>query len=407
VNEQGHAGLVHRSTDATSLSSLRPTTRAVVRELLRAGPLSRADLARRLDLSPASLTKLTRPLVNSGMVREESGRSARPGRPGAPLAMDVGRHRFLGMKLTGDELFGVSTDAGGAVQQAAHRDLLSTDTAIVAKQIVEVVNELDPEGVAQALGIGLAGRMLHFDDTVRDNGYLGWDDVPLAHLISDATGVPTVLSGDARALTAGVQWSGPGRGYDDFAVVTIGVGIGVGLVLGGQVRAGGHGTAGHVGHTPVTDSGPLCELGHRGCAASLLNAAAISAAIGVPHGRADLDLAGAVALADAGDLAALRALTDAGRALGTLVAAIVNLLDLPAVILAGDGLGIMPVARAAMAAALAEHLDPGTRAPHIEEFDSTFDEWARGAAVVACQWVLAAPETVGRHRPTQRTSSGT
>ncbi|WP_165962728.1 ROK family transcriptional regulator [Occultella glacieicola] len=397
---------MHRSTEITSFASLRPSTRAVVRELLRVGPLSRAELARRLDLSPASLTKLTRPLVNSGLVREESAPSARPGRPGAPLVMDVARHRFLGIKITGDELWAVATDAGGAVQKAVHRALLGTDVETVTGQIVEVMNELDPDGSAQALGVGLAGRMLHFDDTVRDNGYLGWDDVPLARMITDATGVPTVLSGDARALTAGVQWSGPGRGYDDFAVVTIGVGIGVGLVLGGQVRAGGHGTAGHVGHTPITESGPLCELGHRGCAAAVLNAAAITGAVGVPHGRADLDLADVVALADAGDPAAVRALEDAGRALGTLIAVIVNLLDLPAVILAGDGLGIMPTARPAMAAALAEHLDPGTRAPRVEEFDSTFDEWARGAAVVACQWVLAAPETIGTHRPSQRTPSG-
>ena len=143
-----------------------------------------------------------------------------------------------------------------------------------------------------------------------------------------------------------------------------------------------------IGHTRVTGSGPLCPQGHRGCASSFLPTDAITRAIGVPLGRTDLDLSTACALAADGNAVARRVFDDAGYALGVLIADVVNMLGVPAVILAGDGLEMVEHARDAMDRALSDHLDPWATPPRIEVFSSDFDEWARGAAVVACQWLL-------------------
>jgi predicted NBD/HSP70 family sugar kinase len=364
----------------------------VVRALLLAGPLSRAELARRLERSPASITKITQPLLSSGLISEDTaplGESR--GRPGAPLVLRADRHRFIGVKVTADEVYAVRADAAGRVEATGHRTLPDVAQATVVAEIIELVNELGRPGEIQALGVGIAGQMSRFDDTVRGNVYLGWDDVPLARMLEQATGIPTVLSGDARALTAGVQWSGPGRGTSDFAVVTVGVGVGLGIVLGDTVLAGPTGRAGMLGHHRVSDSGPSCPRGHRGCASAFLTTAAITQGIGVPHGRADVDLDTAFELAEAGDAVALRVFADAGHALGVLIAQLVNILGLPAVILAGDGLGMLAHSRPAMEAAVAEHLDPHATPPSVVAFSSGFDEWARGAAVVACQWMLVEP----------------
>lgn len=364
----------------------------MVRTLLLAGPLSRAELARRLERSPASLTKVTQPLLASGLIREDTAQTSEArGRPGAPLVLRAELHLFLGVKVTADEVYAVRTDAAGRVEATGHRTLDDVEPATVVDQILDLVKELGRPGEIQALGIGIAGQMARFDDTVRGNIYLGWDDVPLGPILEEATGIPTVVSGDARALTAGVQWSGPGRGTSDFAVVTVGVGVGLGIVLGDTVLAGPTGRAGMLGHHRVSASGPLCPLGHRGCATAFLTTDAITRGIGVPHGRADLDLDQAIELADAGDAVALRVFADAGHALGVLVAQLVNLLGLPAVILAGDGLGMLAHARPAMEASVAEHLDPHATPPSVVAFSSGFDEWARGAAVVACQWMLVDP----------------
>lgn len=377
-----------------TLGSLGPSARAVVQALLLAGPLSRAELARRLERSPASLTKTTRPLVLSGLIRQETAPlSENRGRPGAPLVLDASRHQFVGVKITSDELYAVRADASGRVEQTGHRVLAGLEVAAVVALIVDLVNEMGGPGSIQALGVGLAGQMSRFDRTVRSNNYLGWDQVPLARLLERATGIPTVLSGDARALTAGVQWSGPGRGMNDFAVLTVGVGVGLGIVLEDRVLAGPTGKVGMLGHNWVSDSGPLCARGHRGCASSFLTTEAITQGIGVPLGRVDVDLATAFALAEAGNEVALRVFRDAGHALGVLIAQLVNILGLPAVILAGDGLGMLAHARPGMDAAIAEHLDPNAIAPSVVAFTSGFDEWARGAAVVACQWLLVDPPT--------------
>ncbi len=385
---------MQRRAEIPALGSLGPSARAVVRALLLAGPLSRAELARRLERSPASLTKVTRPLLVSGLIREESApQSDSRGRPGAPLVLDASRHRFLGVKVTADEVYAVRADASGQVEASGHRALGGVGKDAVVAQIIDVVKELGDPSSVQALGVGLAGQMSRFDDTVRANDYLRWDGVPLARLLEQATGIPTVLSGDARALTAGVQWSGPGRGLSDFAVLTVGVGVGLGLVLEDRVIAGPTGRVGMVGHLRVSDSGPLCTYGHRGCASAFLTTDAITRGIGVPLGRPDMDLDTALGLAEDGDEVALRVFADAGRALGVLIAELVNVLGLPAVILAGDGLGMLAQVRPSMDAAVAEHLDPHATAPSVVAFTSGFDEWARGAAVVACQWMLVDPPT--------------
>lgn len=371
------------------LGSLSSSSRAVVKELLAAGALPRAELARRLGHSPSSLTKITRPLLDSRVITEEKAHGGyAPGRPGTPLAVAAERFQFLGFKITQDALFRVRTNASGTVQESFSVELENTDVESVVALIVDQVNEIAEKCNLQAVGIGSAGKMKRYDDRVRHNLYLGWDDVPLAQIIQERTGIPTVVSSDTRALTAGVQWSGPGRGHANFAVVTIGIGVGLGLVLDDRVLAGATGGAGFVGHLQVSESGPVCRQGHRGCVSSYLNAESIISSIAVPHGLPALDLEGACTLAADGDKVARKVFEEAGYALGVLMANLVNILGLPLIILTGDGLPALPYLREAMDKSLRTHCDVNADKSQIRVFASDFDEWARGAAVVACQWTL-------------------
>lgn len=366
------------------------------------GPLPRAELARRLRLSPAALTRVTRELLDTAAIRPSaSAPSGTGGRPGTPLEVALEEHEMVGLKVTGDEVYGVRTDALGQVRTSAKRRLESTDVTAVTATIVELVKEVADDAPVEGVGIGLAGAMARFDDRVRQSLYLGWDDVPLAAEVERACGVPTVISNDVRALTAGVHWSGPARGQDDFAVVTTGVGVGLGLVMEGRNIAGTGGKAGMIGHQRLGESGPLCSEGHRGCVEAYLTTAAITGAVAVAHSDPSMTLDRVCMLADAGDAAARRALGDAASALGVVIAGLVNTLDLPTVILAGDGLPAVMRAQPQLESSLTGHLDRNATLPDVKFLVSDFDEWARGAAVVACQWLLLEPPPSARSQGTR------
>ncbi len=378
----------------SAITALGATARAVMSELVIRGELPRADLARSLGLSPSSLTKATKELLEAGLITQQSRKvSDVRGRPGAPLAIVAEQSQFIGVKVTGDAVFVVRVDALGVVRESAERALSTHDVEPVVAEIVALVNEMASGSPVQAIGVGMAGRMARFDDHVRHNLYLGWDEVPLSDLIERGTGIPTVISNDLRALTAGAQWWGPGKRYSDFAVVSVGVGLGVCPVIDGTVRSGARGAAGLVGHQRVAESGPLCERGHRGCANTFLTTAAITRSVAAAHGI-DVTLEQVVAMAHSGDPVAARVVAEAGGALGTIIADLCNLLDLSAVVITGDGVAVIEAAGDSLDRAMTERIDPFAHRPTLELWKSDFDAWAHGAAVVACQWLLlAAPRT--------------
>lgn len=388
---------MHHCTAAESIGTLPATARAALRLLLLRGPLPRAELARLLDLSPASLTKATRELLERGLITAEKAEAEEArGRPGVPLALVAHRCQFVGIKITIDAVFAVRVDALGGVLESRQRDLDDTAVEHVLDHIVHLVNIMAEGHPVQAVGVGSAGAMALFDDHVRQNRYFDWDRVPLSRLVEQACGLPVVISRDVAALTAGVQWWGPGRGLADLAVLTIGVGVGVGLVLEGRVLSGSRGAAGMAGHTRIDPSGPYCDQGHRGCATAYLTTAAITGAVGMRHGEATMTLARVCELADHGDPTALAVVGEAGRALGVMIAGMVDLLDLPVVILTGDGLPVLQRVGPSLQENLRKRLDPEAYVPRVQVYQSGFDEWARGAAAVACQWLLAEPPALSR-----------
>ncbi len=127
------------------------------------------------------------------------------------------------------------------------------------------------------VGIGITGPI----DRVRgriQNPYTlpTWDDVPLADSLHDALGVPVVLENDAHAAALGEFWLGAGRGTQHMIYLTIGTGVGGGIIVNGMLHTGATGLAGEVGHMTVTAGGPECYCGSHGCIESLAAAPALA-----------------------------------------------------------------------------------------------------------------------------------
>lgn len=360
-------------------------SQSVALEVLINGPISRSDIARSLNLSPGSLTRLSTPLIESGLLVEAAERAdGRAGRPSRPLDVVVNSRHFVGMKLTGDQVQGVTTDLRANVIASASATLSSREPAVVANVIAELAKDLaNHVPSVTALGVGIGG--LVDDHTVVTSApFLGWSQVPLSSMLETLTGIPTVIENDVVAFTELEHWFGAGRGLDRFAVLTLGVGIGYGLVIHNDIVVDSDSGIGLVGHWPLDPFGPLCPAGHRGCARSVLTQSAISETVSSVLGR-PVEYEEALTLAESGEPAARRVVNDAGRGLGRMLAAIANLTAPERIILGGEGVRLVDVAAEAIQEGI--HADRDPRAHELELVSTPGDntEWCRGAAVIAIQ----------------------
>ncbi|MCX4624186.1 ROK family transcriptional regulator [Streptomyces albogriseolus] len=380
------------TSPAETFPAHTPAASQIFTTVLTHGPLTRQEAARRTGLSPAAVTKAVRPLLEAGYLVEDAGAEVRPpvGRPASPVRVDGGRALFVGLKVTGDEIIGVLTDLCCRIRVArrvplsgrAPRQVLT----VAADLVRELLTEAEGFGVrVLGLGIAVAGDVDRAAGTVRYSPFLDWRDVPLAGLAEEAAGLPVTVDNDVRALTVAEQWFGDGVGLSDFAVVTVGAGIGCGLVVHGRVVSGAHGVAGEIGHVPVVPDGPPCRCGDRGCLEAVASDAAITARVGEVTGVPVADAAEALALARRGDAGARAVYARAGEAIGRGIATVANLLGPERVIISGEGLAAYDLFAGQIRDAFAAAAFGSAARCEVRTRPLPFEEWARGAAATAIQ----------------------
>ena len=372
---------------------------AVTRQLLVHGPATRGDLGDRLNLSYASMSRLARALIGGGMATEDLEPAAAIGRPRQILTAVPSARHVVGVKLTGDTAYGVVCDMFGEVKAAARAALPRpaedgvVPVAATVKLIAQLANRLVPK-VPSVDGIGVSvGGVIADSSVVREGTFLGWREVDLGEPLRDRTGLPVIVTNDVTALAREQLWFGAGRTHSTFGIVTVGAGLGVGVVRDGvaveKLIDNGHLLA----HSPVDSGGPTCSLGHRGCAAAYLNREDLernaSAAAGHPVTLHDL-----VRARSGGDPAATRRLDDAARALGHVVASFAGALQTTCIVLGGEDVAAFTDSPA-LQEAIDDRLRPGpleTQRCTLDVLTTplTFTDWARGAAVAGIQHVLGA-----------------
>ena len=363
--------------------------------LISVGAMSRGDLGERLGLSPATTTRTVRPLIEAGLIEEQPPvEVGGPGRPTRLLAVVPNSATVAGIKLTADRLYAVLTDPLGEVLIDDSLPLIETDAESVTSLIASVVMRLAersgrrPDAIGISLGAAVVGRR-----AVVVAAFLGWRDVPLAAMITEATGLPCAVANDVRAFAYAEAWFGAGRGKSPFALVTLGAGIGCGIVVGGEILSGAKGAAGSVGHLPVDPAGPSCEIGHPGCARALASTAGILRAsaehLGCAVEELSLErlLSPGMRRGSGVDDVLRRAALAAGRVVGTLIAYV----DPELVVVSGEGIAVVEAYRETFEKEV-DGLRHWAAVPVpvlLRPFE--FDEWARGAAALALeQWTVVA-----------------
>ncbi|MGW1543500.1 ROK family protein [Streptomyces sp. NPDC002309] len=369
-----------------------PAASQIFTTVLSHGPLTRSEMAGRTGLSAAAVTKAVRPLIEAGYLVEDADDEARRalGRPANPVRVDGGRALFIGVKVTGDELIGVLTDLCCRIRVARRLPLPDRRPEPVLAQITELVRELLTEAdgfgvLVRGIGLAVSGDVDRAAGAVRYSPFLEWHDVPLAELAAKTTGLPVTVDNDVRALTVAEQWFGAGVGLSDFAVVTVGAGIGCGLVVHGRVVAGAHGVAGEIGHVVIDPAGPLCHCGNRGCVEAVAGEEAIVAGVREATGVRVADAAEALALAHRGDAGARAVYARAGEAIGRGIATVANLFGPELVTISGEGLAAYDLFAEQIRDTFAAAAFGSAARCTVRTRPLPFEEWARGAAATAIQ----------------------
>ena len=385
-------------TPAARQSTLRSSNLALVlRTVCAEGPLSRADVAVRTGTTRATAARLVDELV-VGRLLDEGERPAPPrrGRPATPL-LPGARIGALGLQVDAGLLAARVLDLRGRVvaERVEEDDLVGSDPVdtlarlgvLAAGLLAGMPAGLRPVGAGLALP-GLvdvaAGALLRAPN-------LGWSDVPAADLLTAhlPTELRPVLGNEADLAARTVAETAPGRPgpLRDFLYLSGQIGIGGAAVLGGRVVTGSAGWAGEVGHVCVDPAGPACRCGSTGCLEQYAGRHALLTAAGLPLDTPPVDV-----VARAEDPDVRRALDAAADALGIALAGVVNVLDLPAVVLGGHLAALAEPLRPRLEELLGRRvLSARWRRPVVEAIPGLPAAGATGAALRALGDVLADP----------------
>jgi predicted NBD/HSP70 family sugar kinase len=330
------------SPSRRSGGALRALREANIRRVLEVistdGGLNQAEVARRTGLSRATVSNLVAELRRRGLVRGGAAGLGGRGslevtiaRSGVVVGIDFGHRHVrvgvadLGGEVLADEEHRLPLDYGARPGCAEARALLS--------QLLEHAGV--PAADVLQVGVGLPYPI---DSS---SGRFGgrpvpraWADLDPRLVVEEALELPVVLDNDCNLGALGELHQGAGRGLADIVYLHADERVGAGVILGGRLHRGVAGTAGEVGHMIVDPHGRLCRCGDRGCLDMVVGAESFLDPLRGDYG-AQLTTADVVELAEEGDMRCHRALTDAGRAVGIVVAALCNLLSPQRVIVAG------------------------------------------------------------------------
>jgi predicted NBD/HSP70 family sugar kinase len=331
---------------AGSLSSLREFNRLRIVDYLRVnGTASRAELARQTGLSRSTVSTLVADLQRRGLVVERSGQFAgggQPGRPAVLLALDPKAGAALGIDFDHDKVRVAVSDLSRSVlaeaSAASDVDHDAGESLDLAADLVERVLDEAKVDRDRVLGVGvaLAGPVDHKRGALHNSAVLpGWEEVDAAAELERRLGTRAYVDNDANLGALAEVTLGAGRNARFAAFVSISSGIGAGIVVDGRPYRGHRGTAGEIGHVVVDPQGPICRCGNRGCLETLASGPALLRLVQASRDEA-LTVRSMIELAREGDAGCRRAIADAGRIVGGVVAGLVNLFSPEMVVIGGD-----------------------------------------------------------------------
>lgn len=339
----------------------RVNLRAIVRELHGSGTLSRSDLVARTGLTRSGIRGLIGELVTGGLATEGPATlDGTPGRPSPLVRPDPNGAVVLAFEISVDSLAAATVGLGGDVfhveRVALPRRRSAVDDIVAALAMLgaSVRQRLPAPDNVVGVGVAIVGVVRRTDGMVSLAPNLGWRDEPLGERLRAALGldVPFAFANEADLAVLAESRRGAARGHDDVALIWGSIGVGGGLIVGGQPLTGAAGYGGEVGHLPVNPDGLPCRCGSIGCWETEVGASALLARAGMPAEAGHAALESVQRDAEAGAPSALAAFAETGRWLGIGLAGIINVLNPELVLLGGRFAPAYPFIRTTLEAEL-------------------------------------------------------
>jgi predicted NBD/HSP70 family sugar kinase len=247
----------------------------ILNKIKEIGPVSRAELAKVTGLSSATLTGISAQIIADGLIFEKEMGESKGGRKPILLALNPSGGYAVGIKLTENTLIGVLVNFVGEIIERYNMKLVSKTPESVADLIGNLTEELIkrsqvPKDKLLGVGVGAAG-LVDFDrGMLITSPFFRWRNVPFSQLVQNRVGVKTYVDNDVNTLMVAEQLFGAGQNLEHFITITIGRGLGMGIVVNGQIYRGVK-SAGEFGHITVHSNGRQCACGKRGCLETLVS----------------------------------------------------------------------------------------------------------------------------------------
>jgi glucokinase len=243
-----------RRTHTLTATDMRRINRTAILEIVRReSPISRTRIAEKLGVSLPTVLRIIDELIEEGLVRLQGETEWSGGRRRSLVEFNADRNVVVGVDLGGTKMFGAIADLGGTILDEIEFSRHGTSGEESYTRLLELIEALmaSPKLHGRAIlgiGVGAAGVTLHREGVVTWAPSLNWRDYPLRKRLNEKFNLPVIVDNDVNLAALGELWFGAGQNIQNMIMITIGTGIGAGIIIDGALYRGAHEAAGEIGY---------------------------------------------------------------------------------------------------------------------------------------------------------------